>query len=468
MSRPDATMATLPALAGNLANGRVSAREVYEAVAQRHAAYGEVSHAYAAWADDAMAQAALADAVIASGVRAESLHGIPVSAKDLFGVVGMPVYAGTRRRLPVAWEREGSLVAAIRRQRGIIVGKTRTTEFALSALGINPYGPSVRNPWDRQGHRSAGGSSSGAGASIAEGSALLALGTDTLGSVRIPASVTGVVGIKTSIGRWPTDGVVPLSPTFDTIGLLARTVLDAAYGFAALDPAGYRWEPFLESLGNVRPAELRIGIVEAGFRDCEPSIAAAVHSALDQIARAGATLCPVSLPEAGEAFAFVLDSSVAVAEFDAFVAHELPDWRGIVRPAVAALADRGAQASARQYLADRRRHAALARQAADRFGDLTVIAMPTVPVPPPRLDSPLAPDEARQTHLAMLRNSCVANCLRLCAVTLPVGLDRQGLPVGMELLGRHGGEERLLAAALAVERALGTGSERIGTPPLLQ
>jgi aspartyl-tRNA(Asn)/glutamyl-tRNA(Gln) amidotransferase subunit A len=461
-------MTTLPGLARDLASREVSAREIVETAAARHAALGDASQAYVVWAGDAAAKADAADAALAYGAHAKPLHGIPISVKDLFGVAGMPVFAGTQRRLPSAWEREGSLVGAIRRQRGIIVGKTRTTEFALSALGANPYGPAVRNPWDARGHRSAGGSSSGAGVSIVEGSALLALGTDTLGSVRIPASVAGVVGIKTSIGRWPTDGVVPLSPTFDTVGLLARSVLDAAYGFAALDSAGRGWNGFLGAFGDMRPADLRIGIAETAFRDCEPTIAAAVKSALDEIGRAGAVLCPVALPEAEEAFAFVLDASVAVAEFAAFLADELPDWRGLVQPAVAALADRGATASAQRYLTDRRRHVALAMRATDRFAELTVIAAPTVAVTPPRLDSPLDPDEAREVHLAMIRNCCVANCLRLCAVTVPVGLDREGLPVGMELLGRHGDEERVIAAALAVERLLGAAGERIGTPPLLR
>ncbi|HZT51231.1 MAG TPA: amidase [Stellaceae bacterium] len=451
---------SLAQIAGDLAAGRTSARALLDAACARHARWDGVLHAYRSWAGEAARDAAAAaDAALAAGDPAGPLHGIPVSVKDLFGVAGLPTFAGTARRLPPAWESEGPIVAAIRRQGGVLVGKTHTTEFALSALGTNPYGAAPRNPWDARHHRSAGGSSSGAGVSLAEGSALIALGTDTMGSVRIPASVTGTVGVKTSIGRWPTAGVVPLSPTFDTVGLLARSVADAAYAFAALDAEAPR---------PPEASALVIGIADtAAWSACAPSIARVAKAALDEAARAGVRLRPAALPEADAAFDFVCDGTVAVAEFDAFLAAELPDWRALIQPATRALADRGAAASARAYLQDRARQRALCAAAAGRFDAAAVLAAPTVPLPPPRIDAPLPPGEARRLHLAMLRSSCVANCLGLCAVTLPVGLDDEGLPVGLELIGRYSDDARVIGAALALERILGTAADRLDVPPLL-
>src|SRR5580704_11006818 len=149
------------------------------------------------------------------------------------------------------WEQDGPLVATLRRQLGVIMGKTHMVEFAFGGTGRNSHHGAPYNPWDAGAHRSVGGSSSGAGVSLLEGSALLAFGSDTAGSVRIPACMTGNAGLKVTIGRWSTDGVVPLSFTFDTPGLLARSVSDLAYGFASLDPAA------IDPLSFAAPASKR-------------------------------------------------------------------------------------------------------------------------------------------------------------------------------------------------------------------
>src|SRR5262249_19063321 len=160
------------------------------------------------------------------------------------------------------------------RQLGVIMGKTHMVEFAFGGTGLNSHHGAPYNPWDATAHRSPGGSSSGAGVSLLEGSALLALGSDTAGSVRIPACMTGTVGLKVTLGRWSTDGVVPLSRTFDTPGLLARSVADAAYGFAALDPALGDAEGFIAKADTVSLDGIRIA-VDGGFfwNDCDPGIA---------------------------------------------------------------------------------------------------------------------------------------------------------------------------------------------------
>ena len=204
-------------VARDLREKRVTARELIEAVIARHERFGERLHAYSLWApEQARAVAAAADAAFSAEVTVGPLQGLPVSIKDLFAASGYSCFAGSSRRLPSdPWEQDGPLVATLRRQLGVITGKTHMVEFAFGGTGHNSHWGAPYNPWDATAHRAPGGSSSGAGVSLLEGSALLAFGSDTAGSVRIPACMTGTVGLKVTLGRWPADGVVPLSPTFE-------------------------------------------------------------------------------------------------------------------------------------------------------------------------------------------------------------------------------------------------------------
>ena len=202
----------------------MSSRALAEAAIERHEKYGGVLNAYRTFAaETALARASLADEAFAAGRDLGPLQGVPISVKELFGVEGMPVYAGTPRRLPPKWERAGPLVARIQAQLGVIMGKSHTVEFALGGLGTNRHYGSPYNPWDPNNQRISGGSSSGAGVSLLEGSALVAIGSDTTGSIRMPASMTGTVGLMISHGRWSTEGVVPVSPILDAPGLITRT-----------------------------------------------------------------------------------------------------------------------------------------------------------------------------------------------------------------------------------------------------
>src|SRR5580693_2088413 len=273
-------------IARDLRERRANARELVEAAIARHERFGERLHAYSFWASEqARTVAKAADAAFAAGVSAGPLQGLPVSIKDLFAAAGYPCFAGSSRRLPTEpWERDGPLVATLRRQLGVIMGKTHMVEFAFGGTGHNSHHGAPYNPWDAAAHRSVGGSSSGAGVSLLEGSAVLAFGSDTAGSVRIPACMTGNAGLKVTIGRWSTEGVVPLSPTFDTPGLLARSVSDIAYGFAALDPTGIELVSFITRASVREIGGIRIGISDPFlWRDCDPGIAEAVEEAVNAL-----------------------------------------------------------------------------------------------------------------------------------------------------------------------------------------
>lgn len=444
----------LAAVAEQLATGRTSAAALAEAAIARHR---PELNAYLDWAPDfARRQAAAADAALAAGVRPGPLTGIPVSVKDHFGVAGLPVFAGTARELPVKWQQEGPVVRALRRQLAVITGKTIAVELAFGGVGINNHHGTPRNPWDMQEYRAPGGSSSGAGVSLQEGSAFLALGTDTAGSVRIPASFTGCAGLKLTAGRWSTEGIVPLSTTLDTPGLLARTVADVAYGFAALDPAWGDPAAFLADHGQLVPADLRIGIADDAFwNSCEPAVATVVRQALDTLSKAGARVSDAPLPEAAQAQELLRIGSVVSAECDAFVEAELPEWRALLDPIVTSRIADGGTIGARDYLNRLRRHAELGAAALPRFAGVDAIAAPTVPIQPPVVNGLDTLETYRPKNFASLSHTCVANYLGLCAITLPAGLDADGLPVGLMLMAPPRHEERLLGIALAVERVLG-------------
>ena len=462
LSRP------LKLLAAALRAGEISCRELVDAAIARHEAVGATLNAYKAWLPErARLQAYAADASLASGASLGPLQGLPVSVKDLYGIAGWPTFAGTPKQLPPKWEQEGPVIAALRRQLGLVMGKTHTVELAFGGLGVNPHWGTPRNPWDARVHRVPGGSSSGAGVSLCEGSALVALGTDTAGSVRIPAGMTGTVGLKTSYGRWSTAGIVPLSHTLDSAGVLAKTVADTAYAFAALDPAWGDASALEARIAGLEPGDLRIGVAGAPlWDDCSPGVGEQARAAIDALAQRGARLKDTAVPEAGDAIELLHQGSVASAECDAFLEAELPEWRAHLDPIITVRIADGGAVPARELLSRYRRLKQMSNAAAARFDGVDVIAAPTVPVSPPSVTEVADINAYRRVNFMALRNTCLANYLGLCAITIPVGLDTAGLPVGLQLYARHGEDERLLAVALTAERVLGVARERLGTPPL--
>jgi len=457
-------------IAADLRAKRVTARELVEAAIARHERFGERLHAYSLWApEQALAVARAADAAFAAGLTVGPLQGLPVSIKDLFAASGYPCFAGSSRRLPAdPWERDGPLVATLRRQFGVVMGKTHMVEFAFGGTGQNSHWGAPHNPWEAAAHRAPGGSSSGAGISLLEGSALLAFGSDTAGSVRIPACMTGNVGLKVTLGRWSTEGVVPLSTTFDTPGLLARSVSDVAYSFMALDPAGRDPVGFITRAATRDLAGVRLGVGDPFlWRGCDPGIAETVQEAVDALVQNGAVAREFALPEAETGYAVFLEGGLSAIELRSFLDRELPDWLDQLDPVIAPAVRNAESLSARDYLARLERLRALARSAAPRLDAVDVIASPTLCLTPPLMSEVADADSHVRINRRIVRNTVAVNYLGLCAITMPVGFDRAGMPVGLQLTAPAGAEERLLAIALAAERVLGTAADRLGTPPLL-
>ena len=463
----DALSLPISELALRLRAGKLTARALVEEAIANHARCGDGLLAYSQWAPDHARKCAdAADAAFAAGACAGPLQGIPISLKDLFAVAGFPTHAGSPKRLPAKFDIEGPVVASLRRQLATLMGKTHMVEFAFGGTGHNSHYGAPRNPWDAGAHRSPGGSSSGAGVSLAEGSALLALGSDTAASVRLPAAMTGNAGLKFTKGRWSCDGIVPLSHTFDTPGILARCMADAAFGFAAIDPH------LGDSFGFMRrvPASvagLRVGIADAAFwDDCENGIDDVVRRAIDRLARAGAVVVDAPLPEAREAVAVFGEGGVSAIELRAFLDGELPEWLSTIDPVNAPALKNAEKLTAREYLARLRRLADAAKAAAARFDGVDVIATPTVRLSPHVLAEETTPDKFWARNRGTVHNLVPVNFLGLCAATLPVGLDRLGLPVGLQLIAKAGDDERMVAIACAAERLLGTPREILGDPPM--
>jgi len=444
---------SLHELAHRLFRGELSAEELTRScLARRDDRLG----AYQTVDDErSLAIARAADAAFAAGISPGPLSGIPISVKDLYGVPGYPTFAGSSARLPEEFEQPGPIIEALLSQLAVIVGKTHTVEFAFGGLGTNPHWPTPKNPWSTE-PRVPGGSSAGAGVSLVEGSALLALGTDTAGSVRIPASFTGNVGLKTSQGRWSTEGVVPLSTSLDTTGLLARTVGDALWAFGALDPHWGEPEALLHELPEVDATELTLGVPSRFFfDDCSPGVAEAVEHALSSLEAAGATLVELELPEADPAYAlFRLGGPVGV-ELHHFLATRLPDWLDKLDPNVRARLGDAARLPAHEYLLRLEQLTELSAQAAERLEGVDAFITPTVAITPPTLVEVATPEGYAPKNLLSLRNTAVVSYLGLCALSLPCGKDALGMPAGLQLVLPSGDDERLLALGLAVERVLG-------------
>jgi len=454
-------------IAAAMRAGDTSSEALVDEAARRHEAYGAPLNAYKDWdADRARQEAKANDGLLASGYDAGALMGMPISLKDLYGVRGMPTFGGSPAELPEKWREEGPVTEALRLARGVVMGKTHTVEFAYGGIGTNSHWGAPVNPWDADNHRVTGGSSSGAGVSLCQGSALVAMGTDTGGSVRIPASVTGNVGLKTTVGRWSLEGIVPLSHTFDTPGPLTRNVTDSVLAFGAIDPAHSDAEALFQSVDGAEVGDINFALCDEHFwAECSPGIAEGVQQAIAELSAKGARIGSVSLPEATLARESSLRGGIFGAEGLSFIEEYYPDRVATLDPFVAARFDEGRDITAIDYLKALRRISGFARIANDKLRHIDVLITPTVAVTPPTVEK-VADVSTYKHHLGhMTQNTHPVNLLELCSITLPVALDSAGMPVGLQLIACGRREERLLAVALACEKVLGTARQRLGTPP---
>jgi aspartyl-tRNA(Asn)/glutamyl-tRNA(Gln) amidotransferase subunit A len=387
---------------------------------------------------EAMAAAGRAKA----GLRRGLLDGVPVSWKDLFDSAGVATEAGSallKGRVPAA----DAEVLARATQAGLVcLGKTHMSELAFSGLGLNPVTgtpPCINDPGSVP-----GGSSSGAAASVAFGLAPAAIGSDTGGSVRIPAAWNDLVGLKTTADLLPPDGVVPLCARFDTVGPIALSVEDCALLLGALLGG-----PAPDLRGETLAGKRLLLLETLAMDDLRPAPAAAFDRAVARLVAAGAKVTALKAPEVAEAMSLAATL---------FTAEAYAEWREVIEAAPERMFPRilerfrsGAGVMAADYIAGWKRLDELRAHWAQRVGGADAVILPTAPILPPDADRLMTDDAYYVTeNLLALRNTRIGNLLGLCALTLPAGEPS----CGISLMGAPGTEARLLRLGAAAERAL--------------
>ncbi|MFI4866964.1 MAG: amidase [Steroidobacterales bacterium] len=443
-----APLATLAMLSADLAARRSSSRSLLEAcLARIEDTAGEGRRTFLHVDRNAvLAQADALDALRSSGTALSRYAGIPISIKDLFDVAGQVTRAGST----VLSDRAPALVDALSvarlRQAGfVLIGRTNMTEFAFSGLGLNPHYGTPRNPWQRvQGHVP-GGSSSGAAVSVADGMAHAALGTDTGGSCRIPAAFTGLVGYKPTARRVPRQGIVPLSPSLDSIGCIARSVACCALLDALLAE-----EPLVDpgdcSLSGQHFAVPRTFVLE----DMDRHVARDFERALSRMSAAGARIDEIDVPEFADIPAIHAKGTLATAESFAWHRDLLATHAAAYDPRVRARIQIGATQTAADYLALVAARRAFIANVDRRIAGFDALVMPTVPVIPPRIADLEADDAYFRINTLVLRNSTVVNFLDGCAISIPIHEFGQP-PVGLTLACRGDLDRQLFRCAAAAE-----------------
>jgi aspartyl-tRNA(Asn)/glutamyl-tRNA(Gln) amidotransferase subunit A len=445
---------SLARLARALRAGELSPREAVERYLRRiETLDGELNAYIAVRAEEALAEA---DALLESGERGP-LWGVPVAAKDVIDVAGTPTTAASRvlpDRLPAE---DAHVVAQLRQAGAVVLGKLNLHEFAYGALTTSTcFGP-ARNPWSPD--RVCGGSSGGSGAAVAAGLAAGTLATDTAGSIRIPSCYCGVTGLRPSTGRVSNRGVVPVAPSFDAVGPIARTAEDCALLLAVIaghdpaDPASLDEPvpPYGELLGEgVRG--LRVGVVASLVEAADPPVAEAVEAALAELRSLGAELVPVEVPllEHAGTIQQAMQFPEATEVHMEWLRTRLADYDPDVRARLLV----GLFVTPETREAGRRAREAAVEEMRRVFEQVELLAAPTMPVLPPRIGSETVELRGRETlhRLALIPYNSPWSLVGSPAASVPCGLVA-GLPVGLALVGSRLGEATVLRVAHTFQQA---------------
>lgn len=444
---------TLHALAADLASGRTSSRKLTEVCLARIAdPTGEGTRAFISVDTvGALAAADAQDALRKAGAHGSAFAGIPIAIKDLADIRGQVTRAGSTALAdrPAATA-DAPVVARLRAAGFVVIGRANMTEFAYSGLGINPHFGTPLSPWDRQGKRVPGGSSSGSGVAVADGFAYGALGTDTGGSCRIPAAFNGVVGYKPTARRVPTDGVVPLSSSLDSIGPLARTVACCQAMDAVM--AGEQVEKRLQPMPL---AGLRLFVPETTVLDgLDTHVAADFDRTLGQLSKAGARITRGKFVAFERMPAMVRKGGLSASESHAWHRELLSSKGNQYDPRVRARILMGERQSSAEYIdLLQSRRAAIAAYDAD-LASYDAILSPTIPVVAPRIADCQTDEDYNRNNMLVLRNTLMINIVDGCSIALP--MMRPGdAPTSLMISAPAMADQRLFAIAAAIEAALG-------------
>jgi len=467
MKHEDAlAFATIEDLAALLAKRKISPVELTELYLRRIEQHNPGLNAFLTiTADEALAAARHAEKELArhrrSGKRHSPLLGIPISLKDNIWTRGIRTTAGSKILRDFVPTADATAARKLFRAGAVLLGKTNMHEFAYGITSSNPHYGDAHNPWSRD--RITGGSSGGSAAAIAAGLCAASLGTDTGGSIRVPSALCGIVGLKPTFGRVSVFGTVPLAPSFDHVGPLARSVPDAAILLglvAGRDPldstsSAHRVEDFRGALAKPL-RKFRLGRPhEHYWEKLDSEVRRAAESALRDLEKSGATIREVSLPHLTDSLQAATDISLAEAthghEAAGFFPADAADYGKDVRQRLEA----GKDVTALNYLAGLDVRKRLLAEFDAAFRNVDVLVAPTAPIPAPFIGADFVPIDGEQVGVrpALVGMCRPANFTGLPAISVPCGFTREGLPVGLQFIGRAFDEATLLRIAYAYERA---------------
>lgn len=381
------------------------------------------------------------------------LFGIPIAVKDLYDTQGVRSTSGSKFFADHIPAEDGTVVAKIKQAGAAIIGKTNTHEIALGVTNNNPHYGACRNPWDTA--RTPGGSSGGSAAAVASGMALAALGTDTGGSIRIPAALCGVTGLKPTYGRVSLRGILPLSWNLDHAGPLTRSVRDAALmlkvmsGYDELDPASQPSDStdFINAL-RVGVHGKRIAFAVGAFiEEADAEVLQAVRDAARVLRSNGAVVTELNadfLREAAQANALMTQADGAAFHRERLKEH--PDWFGAD---VRLRLETGAAFTSSEYALARRTQAEVKRRFELLFQEYDALILPTTPIPAPLLEGENAVERARQ----LTRFTAPFNLSGLPALSIPCGFTRERLPIGLQIVARAWDEGTVLSVGNSYQQA---------------
>jgi aspartyl-tRNA(Asn)/glutamyl-tRNA(Gln) amidotransferase subunit A len=445
---------TILELSHCLRNKQISPIEVTRTVLDRIELISRSLNAFiTVTAESAMEVARIAENEIQSGLWRGPLHGVPIALKDLIDTAGVLTTSGSslhKNRIPDA---DAEVVRKLKETGAIIVGKNNLHEFAYGGSSLVSCFGDVHNPWDAS--RIAGGSSGGSAAAVAAGLCYAAIGTDTAGSIREPASLCGCVGLKPTYGRVSSGGVIPLSSSLDHVGPLTHCVPDAALMLQAI--AGYDAgdisssqvpvDDYVSSLSE-KVTPLRVGVARSYFfEDLDPETAATVEEAVVTMKALVSEVREIDLT-------VPTDRTLQAAEAFAYHKKHIADAPELFQPETLRRIRGGEDVSTADYIERRRELAEARRSIADIFAHVDLIVTPTTPTPAPLIrELKENPDELRPAEIRLLRNTRPFNVWGLPAISVPCGFTKAGLPIGLQIAGPHWREDLVLRLAAAYERA---------------
>ena len=450
----DADLRTIAELGRALKARRVSAESAVSGCLDRIAERNPSINAYiTVLGEQALERAHELDAELAAGTYRGPLHGVPLSVKDIFDVEGVPTTAASRVRDGHVASRNAATVAHLLAAGAVVLGKTNMHEFALGTTNEDSaFGP-VRHPLDA--NRSPGGSSGGSAASVLDGMAYASVGTDTGGSVRIPAAACGLVGLKPSLGDIELDGIVPLSPTMDHVGPLCRSVEDAQLLYDALRGNEAQPQPGRDVRG------MRFGVLRGYFHALlDPQVAAAFEGACARLGEAGAVLEDVDIPHAADIGPIYLH--ISLTEAAAYHAKTLESRGDAYTANVRTRLEMGRYILGEDYVRALRGRQVLTAETDAALNGRDALLLPSVAVPATKLGIATVKIGGVEENVrnATLRLTQLFNITGHPAISLPCGTTAEGLPVGAQLAGARNRTGDLLATAAAAERYVGPGKSR--------